>query len=454
MANAQLREPCDSTLFQSWVKLIGYGLIVALVAYFAGAYLRSSRMVPFMDDWTYVHAIEMGWLERLNWLFAQHVDHRIPVQKTLQFALLSWSGFDFRSLIAVNVVLCALLSVIYMETARIVRGVRSMGDWIIPLMLLSPATGPSLWGFEFQFMSSVLLLASGAYAAVAHLKTRHGGWQWLVLAICLVNAFCGINGLLTTSLFLPGLAIIRWKYREQLPPVRPWMRLAAVGVGAICVSLWYLWTPSQASAGSVDPRIFATYAFGMYGSPFVIYSFVGGALKGGLVLGMAAAALAAIGWVLLRGHADSSAVVVALTIACSCLLGLSIAAGRAKFQGGWDPVNGMHYSFLMMPIFLGSWIVLSFFMRSGVIRGTVALLLLYLCSAAYLANAKWRFEHVDDVSAKRAQLAKDLRASLPAQAIASNYLPEMSADRTQEAQISHDLEILRRYGYSRYGARN
>ena len=223
---------------QRGIKAVSYGLALALLAYFVGAYLRASRMVPFMDDLTYVHVLEIDWAARFQWVFAAHVDHRIPLQKLLQAAILNLGGFDFRYLVALNVLLCAVLSVVLTETARMVRGSRSVGDWIIPLILLSPSSGPSLWGFQFQFLSSVFLLGVEAFALVSYVKTQRSHWVGVFLVSCAMSALCGINGLLCSSVLLAVAAVLQWLLRAQLPPMRRWMCWGSTVVAALCLLAW------------------------------------------------------------------------------------------------------------------------------------------------------------------------------------------------------------------------
>ena len=437
---------------QSLIKATSYGFIVAFLAFFFGAYLRSSRSVPFQDDWTYVHVLELDPLGKARWLIAQHVDHRIPIQKAIQYAVLKLSDFDFRYLVGLNMLLCAILSAMYLEIARMVRSSRSIGDMLVPLLVLGPASGPSLWGFQFQFLSSVFMLTAATLSTIIYIKTRRISWLWAAISICAISALCGVNGLFTSTAFLLGLAAIHWIMGSELPPVSRSVRWGWSGAVTFCLVLWLAWRPSSNSNVSLDLNLFTAYGFGMYGSPFGIYSFIGEVWKASLVLIMAATALGTSCWLILRRRADPAVIVVVLTVVASCLLGLAVAVGREKTQGGWNPVNGMHYSFLMIPVLLGAWIILSSYMREG-IRMIVALCFLYMGCAAYLTNAKWRFEHVDSVAATRAILSENLRDGIPSSDIAKKYIAEMTNDKAQMLEIQHGIDLLRHCGYRNYGGR-
>lgn len=428
-----------------------YGLIVALVAFSMGAYLIPSRMVPFLDDWTYVSALEMGRADFFKWLIAQHVDPRIPLQKAVQFFLLRVFRFDFRYLLVFNLLLCCLVTALYVETARLVRGRRSIGDCIFPFLILAPATGPSLWGFHLQFLSSVLVLSSACFACVVYIRTKRPLWLAVALTAIGLGALCGMNGLLTSTCLLIALAGIGWWMRASVGPVPRWAVWFAIAIAVLCLGVWFAWTPSSASEIAFDRRMFLGYAFGGYGSPFVVYSFINETLKATLVLVMALASLALGGCLFVRRRGDPAIVVVVATVAVSCIIGLSIAAGRATSQGGWDPLKGMHYSFLMIPILLGAWIALSLHLPSPA-RTLAGLFMAYLGYASYVANAEWRFLHVDDVGATRAALAKDLRTGVPTAEIAARYTTEMtwSSGDAQKAEVQQGLDVLRRH-YALYG---
>lgn len=442
----------DQTPGQRRIKAVSYGLTLALLAYFVGAYLRAARMAPFMDDWTYVQVLEIDWGARLQWLIAEHVDHRIPLQKALQLIVLRLGGFDFRYLVALNMLLCAVLALVLTETARMVRGSRAIGDWIIPLLLLSPCTGPSLWGFQFQFLSSVFLLGVEVFALVSYVRTQRYGWIGLFFAACAMSTLCGINGLLCSTVLLGASLVLQWLLRAQLPAPRRWMLACAGLVALLCAVVWLTWKPSQASHVNVGSSEFLEYAFGMYGSPLGIYSFKERELKSALVLLVAVLALLLPAVSLLRRKADPARMAMAAMVTTTVLLGLSIAAGRAQAQGGWNPINGMHYSFLMMPVLLGGWVVLSTYLRPKAVRGGVGVALVLIVTAAYLTNAKWRYEDFDAEAPVRAQLAKDLRAGLPSADIASRYVSEMSSVPSRQAEIQHGIDVLRQRGYKRYGA--
>ena len=60
------------------------------------------------DEWNYIQAFGTP-TTLLSYLFEQHNDHRIPIQKLLQLSALYVGGFDFRMLVSINMSLLVSL---------------------------------------------------------------------------------------------------------------------------------------------------------------------------------------------------------------------------------------------------------------------------------------------------------------------------------------------------------
>jgi hypothetical protein len=68
---------------------------------------------PIVDDWAYIDPLNItSTKDFISWLFAQHVDHRIPLQKLIHFSLAKATGFDFRILVFFNLTLALLTSLL------------------------------------------------------------------------------------------------------------------------------------------------------------------------------------------------------------------------------------------------------------------------------------------------------------------------------------------------------
>ena len=142
-----------------WVRYLGSAVVWLAAIVFFSSVLPSCRIFPYSDEWNYIQPMtSYSNSALLRWLIEQHVDHRIPLQKSLHAVTLRLFGFDFRSLIGLNFLVACLVALLLMKIAREYRGVAAFGDLLIPACLLSFGTGFSLWGFEFQFLSSTFFV--------------------------------------------------------------------------------------------------------------------------------------------------------------------------------------------------------------------------------------------------------------------------------------------------------
>ena len=150
------------------LALAPYTVVITIAYLFYADILPHFRPYAWVDDWIYARPLEFRTLhEWWVWLWQQHVDHRIPIQKLTNFFILSWSGFDYRWLVGINFLMAVISTAFLVEAARVYRGRRSVGDVAIPFIVLNFGMGYTQWGFHFQFTSSILC---GFGARVTHMR--------------------------------------------------------------------------------------------------------------------------------------------------------------------------------------------------------------------------------------------------------------------------------------------
>ena len=67
-----------------WVTYTVYGLVLILGAVFFTSVLPPFRPYPYVNEWIYRLPFSFTSASQyLQWAFAQHVDHRIPIQKAV-----------------------------------------------------------------------------------------------------------------------------------------------------------------------------------------------------------------------------------------------------------------------------------------------------------------------------------------------------------------------------------
>lgn len=431
------------------IQVVGYGLVGLVSAVFFVAVLPSLRVFPYADEWHYVRPLTMGSpAEIIAWIFTQHGDHRIPLQKMIHGVILMSSGFDFRATVAFNYVVACVVSVLSMEVARIYRGRRSIGDLFIPACALSLGAGFSQWGFHLQFLSSTFFLVAFLYLFVSSERLSLPARQDLAVWSLAACAMCGMNGLVTSTVVIAILVtfyaweIIRSKGLRR----RGALYIALAACSALNVFLWATWTPAGASSLAPSLEKSASFFIGLVNSSLVVYAFDHAALKAGLLIALVAAALWAAFWKMRKGTLEACDVALFSVLTATLVLMLALAVGRSTYQGGWSPGLEMHYGYLTIMMPMVAWMMLPVGARSSMVIG-VALVAVF--GKAYLENAHWRFGYIANstLSTYAAQL-EVADSSIEAGIVASRNMSQffwMDSNQTREYVIT-GIQLLRVHG--------
>lgn len=229
---------------RNWSTDASLLLTAILCIPFFGWVLPNCKAFPWSDEWHYLAPMTSSGVPPLSWFFQQHVDHFIPLQKLVHFIALRAAHFDFRVLVAINFVTAALASVFFIAAANTYRGAGCIGDMFIPLGLLTLGTGFSLWGFGFQFLSSILFFS-------AFLLFAARGSLAKALFFLFLCTWTGLNGLLLStwmSASIAAFAVIR-----RYPLDRASVALLLVTL-VTNIALWIIWAPSSASGKHAESR--------------------------------------------------------------------------------------------------------------------------------------------------------------------------------------------------------
>src|SRR5438552_16203581 len=82
-------------------------ICISAILFFT-VFLPAARSFPWSDEWDYLRAVDLHGISLVRWLFEQHVDHRIPLQKALYLWLLHRDAYDYRVMFDVNFSLVCL----------------------------------------------------------------------------------------------------------------------------------------------------------------------------------------------------------------------------------------------------------------------------------------------------------------------------------------------------------
>lgn len=133
-------------------RLVALGTL-ALAAAAVGYVLRFGSDVPNTDEWDYVARVVGPF--PVGWLIEHHNEHRYPLARLLWLGSVRLAG-DFRAPMLLTVALLTATSLLLTTAARRWRGTASVGDLLVPALLLH-------WGHAFNFLMGYQV-AFGLYA--------------------------------------------------------------------------------------------------------------------------------------------------------------------------------------------------------------------------------------------------------------------------------------------------
>lgn len=410
-----MKTPSSTDLLFYLIKFLSFFVFFFLV-FILQLY---NNPFPYSDDWSLLsHAIgaePLTW----DWLWAQHVDHRIPIQKLLQVFLLRLSGYDFRALALINSILIFLTANFLISAVRFYRGSSQVGDFIIPLILMNPGFSAPFWGFHFQFISSTLLILvflSFLLQENAHLRNV----SYIMASICiLLMAFCGINGVVPSIIIsLSLLFYILWvqpiEHNPTLYAVITLLVLALM-TSIIIISSWHPSVAASLPTASIFKKLYDIadnffylinprpifLVFEKHGIYFIVNS---------VLYVIALGFLGRKYWLsykISRSFCIKDIAILVTLIALLSML-LSIAIGRSEY---WIPGLEKHYGYLATVLPIVSWIAVSIY-APGKLRITIGLILVFLYGYSYVENAEWRIAYGKESRQKIIRIYGDISSGM------------------------------------------
>jgi hypothetical protein len=332
---------------------------------------------------------------------------------------------------------------LFIGAARSYRGEGRIGDLFIPLAMLSLGTSWSQWGFEFQFLSSMLFSAAFLFFAVRSQFVA----AFVALFLC---AWSGLNGMLISTVVSVGMACFFGVRRVKVG----WKAGTVLAVTVMTnVALWLAWTPSAVSSGPASFGQFAGFVFGMINSPLMVYVFptnfsdwppVHPLVKLAIMLLLVAAGTAAAFYSVARDRSTASAAVF-FTVVAAGILVVSTAYGRAKVNP-WLPGQEGHYGIIAVLLPVSAWIALSSLVgrKTSLAAGVV---LVALFGRAYWASYDWRRWEVTNDGPVYLAARLAIAGDAPASVVADTYIKQYGT-LTPEPVVDG---IVRLRGVSGYG---
>jgi hypothetical protein len=183
--------------------ILVWALWAATLASILTAIAHEGRNIPFEEDWLMVAAMTGHEPDLARWLWSQNSEHRLPVPRIVNLALLRATR-DFRATMVFDTLALGAGAAAMIVVARRLRNGRSsLADAFFPLLLLHLGNWDNLvWAWQIQFvLPTVLALALLVIIVATPALPAFGVTAAAALALVALP-LSGANGLL----FAPTLA--------------------------------------------------------------------------------------------------------------------------------------------------------------------------------------------------------------------------------------------------------
>lgn len=395
-----------------FVWVVWAGMFAAAV----GFVLHYGSVVPFMDEWAIVPTLSGNRPFTLDWLWAQHNEHRIPLARLILLGLYHATDFDVRSGMLFTVCTLGLLAAALICAAQKVRGRASYADAFFPLALLN-------WGHAFNLLMGwqVVFTVPVALAGMLLLAIVRGGGtpglgSLVTAGVCVLllplSGGMGLALVPAAALWLAVCGIALW--RSDRPHARRDAAVAlafAVG-GTALVGLYFVGfekpahSPAAPDAARVIRGMLGFLATGL-GHVFESAWYVSSAVA---VLALAGAAVAlSIAW---ARRPEERLRVLGLAAFLGGLVCLALAVGWGRAGADVRASQANRYASLSVFALCGCYFA---FVLYGPLRGgRCGQALLCLAAAAWLwPNAAEGAGYGGKLHAFLQPFADDLHAGVP-----------------------------------------
>ena len=430
------------------------GVVLCIAAPFFFFVLPAYRPYPYVDDWIYVLPLQFTSLSQwVTWTFEPWGDHRIPIQKVTNFLILKAAGFDYRYIVGLNYMMAVGLTGMLLYIAKAYRGRLIVGDLIIPLLVLHYAHTFTNHAFHFEFLSSVFFFVMFLLLGVRYAETGRRGFLSAAAVALLAESWTGLNGLIPAT--IATVAVLAWVLYYEAPRLRgatvPITLLIAVLL--VDATLWLSWTPSPtASPGNFRLHEFALYMRGLVIGSTGLFSFEHAAWKFVVFISLFVAAMTICLQRFLKRTIDIQDALLAVGAAASFAVLASIAIGRSKLYGEWQPQIGLNYGFLSVLIPLLSWIVLSKFLPYSA-REIIGFALVVIFLASFKENADWKFALLTPTAERHAEVISALQSGADPQSLNKKYGADFMMSNDVNS-VAGGIRALRAAGFTLYGGHN
>jgi hypothetical protein len=386
--------------------------------------LHYTRNVPVGDDWEMVPYIVKKEPLTLDYLWALHAEHRIPLPKLVTISLAWLAGGDIRSSLLFNISALSGLAAAFIWAARRVRGSTSYADMFFPLALLHLGHYVSLlWCSMVHHVVVTILTGTVLIVIVLHPRTLSLGAAVLAGCCVLLLPTCGAVGVALVPVLGAWLlysAVRAWF--GDAPDARRAGLVTQLFLGATAVLLaayavnFHL-SPYTATTPSVLDTLF--YSWRMATASFGVAAMSIWPVSGYVVLGLLVLTLlAALDAMQIRADVRLGLLGLLAVVGAVGVLILVIGYGR----GPYSEVLGLNTRFTTLTVLMlcGIFYVWEYCPRRGIARTAQAVLCL-LVAGLLVGNTRVGNQGGRSLSRTLDLFEKDLQAGLPAEQFAVRY---------------------------------
>ena len=225
-----------------------------------------------------------------------------------------------------------------------------------------------------------------------------------------------------------------------------------------CAAVYAGWKPTEASASpfSVPLGQIIDFAYQLSKSSFAVDALSGAWWRSAIVISLtltaAGVALREVQRARQSGSIDLFTIAVYSSFVGYIWLAASIVVGRAA-RVPWTPGLEAHYGYLITPIPIFAWLIISNSAKPA-LNGMLAIILLGLYTHSFVHSARWRLYYAWYSAGRYAEIAQLIRSDLAPAEITRRYMSDLFFidEPYYRKQIEDDIVKLRAYGGPLYGA--
>ncbi len=315
-------------------SLVVWGIWALALASLLAFIVHDGRNIPFEEDWLMVAPMTGHEPNLPAWLWSQNSEHRLPLPRLVNLALLRATG-DFRSTMGLNALLLGGVAAGMVLVARRLRGGRTrLADAYFPLLLLHLGNWDNLvWAWQIQFVLPTVLACVFLLVIVAR-PTPSSQAITVVGALALVCLpLSGANGLVLVPALAAWFAYQAHARRGEIHDWRRWLPGVAAGIALLLCGVYFIgyesspWNAPSPGSGTTLATFGKFLALGL--GPVARESWLLFGLTAVLILGGAVAMLVAALPEQDRNRDRIRAIGLLTFLAATLLLAFLVGWGRA-----------------------------------------------------------------------------------------------------------------------------